>query len=156
MNKKIIIPAVALAFFGITIFGVNTVSAHGLGAQPEFVVNLAQKLGVSEDSVKNALDQIHQEHRADMQVKFEERLNQAVTDGKITEEQKQLILQKHSEIMEQRVSNHEALQNMTPDERREAMKSLHTELESWATEHGIDLSYFRFEKRMGMREGREN
>jgi hypothetical protein len=51
-----------------------------------------------------------------MQTKYEERLTQDVTDGKITSEQKELILAKHKE-----------LEGAT--------------LEAWAKENGINSSY---------------
>lgn len=69
----------------------------------------------------------------------EDRLTEAVKDGKITEAQKTAIL---SKLVEVRKSNDpETMKDMTDDERKTAMEKQQTELKTWATEQGIDVQY---------------
>jgi hypothetical protein len=67
-----------------------------------------------------------------MQSQYEERLNQAVTDGKITEDQKKLILEKHNQLQSQWDSESQQRQ-----QHRE-------EMQTWAEQNNIDLSYLGF------------
>src|SRR3989344_63264 len=99
MNKKtLLIPAVAIILIGATLFAASQVSAQsGYGYGQTLVQKLAQKLGLGESNVQSALDEIRKENQAERQKLFEERLTQAVNDGKITEAQKQAILKKHAQ-----------------------------------------------------------
>lgn len=69
----------------------------------------------------------------------EDRLSQAVEDGKISEDQKALILQKRNELQakEEEINN----TRLTVAERMEKMKELRDELKSWADENDIPLQY---------------
>lgn len=127
MNKKILIPALFLAILSLTAFGVTSIKAQGNGNYPPIVQKLVERFGLNEDEVKQVFDEARGERQAQMQANFEERLNQAVTGGRITQEQKELILSKHEEM--------QANREMT--EHQEEMKN-------WAQENGIDLSQIGF------------
>jgi hypothetical protein len=73
-----------------------------------------------------------------MLTNFEERLTQAVADGKITEEQKEKILDKHEEMQ----AKMESLKDLEPEERKAQMQTLHEELKKWAEENNIDFPFF--------------
>ena len=88
-----------------------------------------------------------------MQAAFEDRLNQAVVGGKITQEQKEKISAKHKEMQATREQNRENWQGKTPEEHRVAMQQLHDELTSWAQQNGIDPTYFFGGQMRGMRGG---
>ena len=60
---------------------------------------------------------------------------------KITEEQKQLILQKREEMHDAREAKRESNASLTPEERKSQMEAKKTELEKWAKENGIDMQY---------------
>ena len=79
--------------------------------------------------------QKNQKHE-EMKQNHSERLDQAVTEGKITSEQKDQILAK----LEDWHSKKEDLMNLTPEERKTKMQEMRTELESWVDENGIDMS----------------
>lgn len=130
---------------GLTIAGfagVSAVSAQGFWAGDATMIStLAQKLGVSEDKVKGVFTEMHTQRAKEMQAKVEERLTQAVKEGKITQEQKTLILNKHKELQSQHVEEKESWGNMTQEERRASMQKKHEELASWAEQNGIDPTY---------------
>jgi hypothetical protein len=67
----------------------------------------------------------------------DDRLTQAVKDGKITEAQKAKILAKREELQAKR----EAWKDKTPEERQQARQELHDQLKQWADDNGIPLSY---------------
>lgn len=54
-----------------------------------------------------------------MQVRFEERLNQAVSEGKIPQEQKEAIMAKKGEMK----ANRGEFKDLTPEERRKKMET---------------------------------
>lgn len=139
-NKLFVaIAAVALVFAA----GVGSLSSAFAqeGGDTTFVQKLAQKLGVSEDKVKIAVDEIHTERHAQMQVRLEDRLTEAVANGELTEAQKEAILAKVAELHANREAEMEQLQNMSPEERRTAMEAKRTELQTWADQNGIDPKY---------------
>ncbi|MCW3843878.1 hypothetical protein ONA70_27645 [Micromonospora yasonensis] len=69
--------------------------------QQEFAAALAKELGVSTDKVTAALDKLREQHKGDRperpstedrQARLKERLDQAVKDGKLTQEQADAVL----------------------------------------------------------------
>lgn len=70
--------------------------------QQEFAESLARELGVPTDEVTAALEKLREQHRADRperpstedrQAKLKERLDRAVKDGKLTQEQADAVLE---------------------------------------------------------------
>ncbi|MEV4920391.1 hypothetical protein AB0K47_26740 [Streptomyces tirandamycinicus] len=65
--------------------------------QDELAAALAKELGVSEDKVNAALDKIRsakqQEHKAEREKRLSERLEKAVSEGKLTQEQADAVLE---------------------------------------------------------------
>jgi type I site-specific restriction-modification system R (restriction) subunit len=90
----------------------------------------------------------HQEkHHAQIQAKMEERLTQLVTDGKLTEVQKQAIISKMAEMKNS--FNPDSLKDLTPEQRREKMEQHKQEMDKWAASQGIDPSLLMFKMKMG-------
>lgn len=143
MNKKIIIPAAAVLIAGAAIYTSGQVSAQGFGSgQDTLIQKLAQAFGKSEDEVKEVFEEMHDEHKVEMQERQEERLDEAVASGEITEDQKQLILNKHEELKAQHEADFENKDNLSKEEWGELKQSYQQDLEQWASENGIDLQYF--------------
>ena len=84
------------------------------------------------------LDELKEERIADAEDRFEERLDELVEDEKITEDQKEAILDKKEELQ----TFKEDLEDMTISEARDAMKDIHEELRDWAEENDISLRNF--------------
>ena len=70
-----------------------------------------------------------------------ESLDEAVAIGELTESQKQLILDKHAEIQAEREFNHDAMEDLTNEERYARMEEHKIEIESWAEKNGISMEY---------------
>ncbi len=69
------------------------------------------------------------------------RLDQAVKDGKITQEQEDKIIAKQKELKAERDANKEAIKNKTEAERKAAMEAKKTELEKWAKDNNVPIEY---------------
>jgi hypothetical protein len=134
MNKKIFLTILGLATAGVVTVGATQASAHFWG-DDDFSSKLATKLGVSEDKVKSALDSLRAEKRTDMQATLDKRLTQGVVDKKITEAQKQLILNKYKEMRQ----NRESWENLTPEERKDKVSAARDQLKAWAESNNINL-----------------
>lgn len=152
MNKKIIIPVlVAASAVAITV-GATQASAYFFGDNTDMTKTLAQKLGVSEDKVKEAFDSIHKEQEATHKKELESRLTQAVSDGKINDSQKKAILERFDSMHEK--MDPEKFKNMTEAQRKSEFENKKTEQENWAKENNIDQSTLRelmgFGKKGGM------
>jgi len=122
MNKKVIVPVITLALASIVGIGAYTglASASYGNGNGHDVSGLAEKLGVEESKVEEAFSQMREERQAERQAELSENLDKAVTDGKISAEQKQLILDKHNSI---------------ESEKRQRGQEMRT----WAEENGIDM-----------------
>ncbi len=102
---------------------------------------IASKFNINKDEVKKVLDEDHQarqaERQADMTKKLEDRLTQAVKDGKLTEAQKTKIL----DYMKTQQSFMDSLKDKTEEERKTAMDQKRQEIQKWAKDNGIDEKY---------------
>ncbi len=137
-------------FAGITVY--NTVPVLAQNSQGKYsilVQKLAQKFGLKADDVQTVFDDTFKEKQAQMEATFESELNQDVTNGKITENQKQLILAKRRELQTNRRANFNNFKNMTPVERKTAMQNQKQALSDWAKENNINLQYLNGGRRMG-------
>jgi len=126
INKKVVIPSIlVLAFLLVSFYGVNQVLADDVVGYPPIVQKIADKFGLDVEDVGEVFEQ----ERAEMWEKrkqiFEERLSQAVSDGKITEEQKQKILEKRDEWQAERTAERQ--------QHRE-------EMQKWLQDNGIDAN----------------
>lgn len=156
MTKKqlIIIPlavgAVAVAGFS----WVNTSYAQDSDSYPPIVQKLVDRFNLNPDEVQEVFDEAHQERHEQHLLTINERLDEAVENGDITQQQKQAILDK----MDEHQADIEALKDMSPEERRQWMADHKQELINWAQDNDIDLKqlYLKamFGKGMGKGFGR--
>jgi len=136
MNKKTIaLAGVTTAAIGVAglvgLGGLSVVSAQdNLDDYPLIIQNLAEKFGVGAEEVKQVFEDTRTEQRNN-------RLTELVEDGKITEDQKNAIIEKMEEVE----GKMEEIRNtqMTVEERHDAMQELREELEQWAEDNGIDI-----------------
>ncbi len=145
MNKKTIATFAVVTVLGLGILGSSSAFAQSASnsqsPMSSLVQRVAEKFGLNQTDVQAVFDEAHEEKKAEKQANFETKLSQYVADGKITEDQKQLILQKRTELDAQRETNKESMQNLSGDERRAKMEEERSALEAWATENGIDIQY---------------
>lgn len=129
----------AAATIGLTsVLGVGLASAHSqTNGQSTLVDKIAQKFNLNKADVQKVFDENRAEHEAEHKQKLKERLDQAVKDGKLTQDQENKIIAKLEELK----ANRESLKDKTPEQRREAMKAKRAELEQWAKDNNIPEQY---------------
>ncbi len=145
----LIVTALTVAFI---VVGTTSTYAYGFGGvdMTTLVERIATKFGLKTSEVQSVFDGHRAERQREMQDRFSERLDEMVSAGKITKEQKALIIAKHTELQSQRGKDIDTWRDLTPQERRAQMQKRRDELEAWAKEHGIDVSsVFLFGRGMG-------
>ncbi len=102
MNKKTIFLS-SIAAAGILFLGASQANAgFGYFNHDSLIDKLAAKFKLNKTEVQSVFEQVHKEKMAAKQKSFEERLAQAVKDGKLTEAQKKLLLEKMQERQKER------------------------------------------------------
>ncbi len=79
--------------------------------------------------------------RTERQAELPDRLNDAVDEGTLTEEQKNLLLEKHESMQADRVQWHEEKATISPDERRAAAEQHREEMRTWAEQNDIPSEF---------------
>lgn len=145
--KKSLVVAGAVATVGLTgIAGLGVASAAtdsgtAVNDKGSLVDKLVDKFNLNKGEVEAVFEEQRTEAEAKMQEKTEERLNKAVSEGKITEDQKAKILAKLAELKADREADRETVRNMTDEERRAHKEQKHEELKAWAEENNIPEEY---------------
>lgn len=146
MNKKLLIAGAAIAIFGTGLVTTSTYAATSSN-NGSFMSGLVQKIAdtfhLNKNDVQNVFNQYKQDQIAKHEQQFEERLAQAVKDGKITEAQKAAILAKFKDFMSNKQQLRQDFKNMTPDQRKAARDRAKADLEAWAQQNGLSLATLR-------------
>lgn len=98
---------------------------------PPVVDKIAEKFNLNKDEVQKVFDEQRAEHQAEHKQRLEEKLNQAVKNGKITEDQKTKLIAKLEEMRKNRQDQRA--------ENREQREAVRDEFKKWADENGINL-----------------
>lgn len=133
------IPAIALTVFSIAgVVGIESTFAQEDDGRSSIIEKIASTFNLSEDEVQNVFDEHREERQAERQAEKEAKLDELVSEGKLTEDQKNLIIAKMEERRAEKQENREEFQNMSREERREAKETHKAEMEAWFEENGID------------------
>jgi hypothetical protein len=154
-TKVIVFSVIALCLLA-TGFGIVKAAYGPNDSMGGLVSAVAKKFNLSETDVQSVVSEYRTQNQAqrqaEMQQRFTERINQAVTDGKLTQAQANLIIAKKAELE----AKNQELQGKTGEERKEAMQGIMTELKQWMTDNNIPQQFFSmgFDKGQGGRGGR--
>jgi hypothetical protein len=141
MKKQIAISALVLTVAGSGLFTAQAFAQEGKIESDTLIQKISDTFTLNKADVEKVFVTHRSEHKAEMVKKFEERLDQAVKDGKLTEAQKTLILNKRKELSNEMKGKLESFKSMAPEERKAAMQKQHQELEEWAKQNSIDLTW---------------
>jgi len=129
---------ISMVFLGVLslvgALGIGSVKAQGGLGYSNIIQKLVDRFGLKTEEVQQVFDQERTERQGQIQLRFQERLDQAVKDGKITEEQKRAILDKKAEMQ----ADCQNSQGLNPDERRTNMETHRRKMQAWVEESGID------------------
>ncbi len=139
LSKKVIIPMAAIAVIGAGAFGVAQVSAATDTANPQasLIQKLADTFHVDKSKVQAVFDENKTERQAAHQATYEAKLAQAVTDGKLTAAQKDLVLAEHNKL----AAEMKAAATDTNADRRAAMEKIRQESTDWAKANNVDAKW---------------
>lgn len=141
-KKKMLFPVMALAVLAGGLLTVTGASAQDSSNPHDTIVQkIADKFGLNKDEVQKVFDEERTARQAEMEAKNAQRLDTLVSEGKITNEQKTLILNKQKELREKHQANRDNFEGKTPEEMKTQMESQKTELETWTKENGISIEY---------------
>lgn len=135
MKKQAIIASIATAGVAASVLAGGITFAQTTAQSSNPTANLAQaiasKFNLNKDDVAKVIEEQHQ-------AKMNDRLTQAVKDGKITEDQKNKIIAKQAEIKPKldaaRAETDEA-------KRKAAMDAIHTEMKQWSKDNNIPKGF---------------
>jgi len=119
-NKKILttIAIAAVIASGVAFAGVSAASAangNGNGNSDSLVSKIASKFNLSQNDVQAVADEVHAERQQARQAERDSKLDQAVTDGAITQAQKDALVAKRNELRAQSTKNREEMQKWMDD-----------------------------------------
>lgn len=143
MNKKLLIMVLSVGILAAGVFGTTKIFAEDSSQYPHdlFIQRLVDKFGLNKDDVTKVFEEEHVARQEEMKKRFNDRLTQAVTEGKLTDEQKQKIIVKHEEMQQSREQNMNSWQTISWEERQSVMESKREEMKKWADENSIDMQY---------------
>jgi hypothetical protein len=133
--KKALLVTGATTIVGLASFAgvANAATSSGSTGSDSLVDKIATKFNLNKSDVQAVFDENRTEHEAERQQKLEERLSQAVTDGKITSDQKDEILAKLKDMQ----TYMDSIKDKSADERHSLMKTKMDEMKQWAEDNGL-------------------
>lgn len=140
LRNKLFIATSGLVLIGGGIFGANLAYAQTAGGQT-LVQRIAQRFNLNQTDVQSVFDQNKQEHLLLRGQNIEQKLTKLVSQGKLTEAQKQLVITKRKELETNLKSEQDRWKNLTPAERKAKRDQVKLDLENWAKQNGIDIKY---------------
>lgn len=147
MNKKVIsyalLPVLGIALLGA---GATFAASNSKDAKPmdALVTALAAKFNLNSSEVEKVVEQVRIEQHAAMETEhakqFADRIHTAVTAGKLTQAQADLILAKQAELQADKPD----FASKTPAEIRADMKTRMEAVRQWAKDNNIPQGYLMF------------
>lgn len=142
ISKRTMLASAAVVAIGIAgVGGVGVASAatsSDSSTSTSIVDKIATKFNLNKSDVQAVFDADRTDHQAEMQAKMAERLAQAVTDGKLTQEQADYITNALKDIQSLMGT---ASPDDASDDTRDEIKTKMEALRTWATDNNIDTKY---------------
>jgi histidinol phosphatase-like enzyme len=123
--------------YGAHAAGTAQTGTNGVNPMTGLVTALSQRFNLNATDVQKVFDEQHAQMEAAHQAQEKIALQQAVTDGKLTQAQADLITAKRAELETARLS----LEGKTKEERDALMKTQMDALKQWATTNNIPVGY---------------
>lgn len=138
IKKSLAVAAIVGSLGVATLAGAGMVNAQsGTPNSNGLVDKIAQKFNLNKSDVQKVFDEDRTAHEAKRQQQMEERMTQAVKDGKLTQAQADAITSKMAEMK----TYMDSLKDKTEQERHDAMKTKMDELKQWADQNNIPNGY---------------
>lgn len=127
-SKKLIIAAASVGTIGAAGIGATAIAAtsDNGSSYPPIVQKIASTFGLDPAKVNNVFQQQRQDKMQDRQARLKANLDQAVKDGKLSQDQENKL-----------IAELQTLRNQNKTDRRQDRKNLHNQLEQWAKDNNI-------------------
>ena len=136
VSKRIIIPAIGFTMAG-SLYGATKVRAASNPNRKSLVQELSTTFNLDPSKVQAVVAEHKTEVAQTREANYEQRLDQAVSDGKLTATQKVAILSEHDKLQTELRSD---LAN-DPTGHSRAMEQLRQAASTWANQNRIDVSW---------------
>ena len=103
---------------------------------------VTEKFNLNEAEVQAVFSEVRDERRVQMQAQLETKLDEAIANGELTTQQKELILGKHEEMKANREDEETDWSELSPEERQLKSQEQRQMMQAWAEENGVDFKYF--------------
>ncbi len=154
-SKKNVVPSVLTALVlagGLSAFAAGATHAaetQQTNPMDSLVTKISTKFNLNKDDVQKVFDEQKTEMDAQRQQAVTDQLNQAVKDGKLTQEQMDKIVAKQKELEANRPQPGTA-DTKTREEHQAEMKTKMEELQKWATDNNVPMEYLQLGHGKGM------
>lgn len=151
-TKRAIVTAAIVATLGASVFAaVSTTYAATMPAVNDnpvsgLVTAIATKFHLNKEDVQAVFDEQRNQIHADLEAKMATRLDQAVTDGKLTQAQADAVIAKQAELD----TFLQSQKDVAPADRQAALKTEMEALKTWAKDNSIPPG-FAFRHELGHR-----
>ena len=143
-STKILVPTLVLGVLaGAGALGVKSANANWFGFRggenkDSLIQRLVEKFNLNQGEVEGAFEEHREEMQEERKEHQEEHLNELVSEGKLTEDQKNALIEKREQWKEEREQDREELKDMTREQRREQAQEHREEMQQWMEDSGID------------------
>lgn len=129
---------------GLGSLGVASAANNSTDPQSSIIEKLASKFNLNKEEVQKVFDEERTAREAAREARIKEKLDQLVTDKKITQEQADKLVAKAKELKEAREAKREDFKNKSEAERKQAVEAERTALKQWLSNNGIAEEYARY------------
>jgi hypothetical protein len=136
ISKKLILPMAAVALVGASTFGIVTANAASSPNQ-SLVQDIANTFHLDPSKVQAVFNQHSAQVQATAETRYQDRLQTAVTKGKLTQSQMNEILAEHAALLGQLAS----ARSQTGAARRQAVEKVRQDAKSWAEQNDLPVSW---------------
>lgn len=149
IKKPLLVAGVASSVTLASLAGTHIASAAESSTtnsdpQSTLISKIASKFNLSQNEVKAVFEADRSAREAEHQKQVETDLSKLVSEGKLTEAQKDAILAKRAELQKERDANRDTMKNMSESERKQHMDSERDSLKKWAEQNNISEDYLRY------------
>lgn len=147
--KRSLVIGATLASVGVTSvagMGLAHAASSSSGGQSNLIDKLVSTFHLNKADVQKVFDENQATRQADHNAKTKERLDTAVKDGKLTQDQEDKLIAKQKELQATREANRDEMAAKTDAERKAATQTERDAFKKWLSDNGIPKEYA-----MGMR-----
>ena len=146
-SKKFLVAGMTIVTMTSAGLFLNSAIAKGGNDLTGLASTLATQYHLNQTQVKVTLDEFRSQKLAEREAEIAKGLDQAVTDGALTQDQREKILAKRSEV---KTKLNEIRTITSASDRQTARQQLRQDLKQWAKDNSIPLRWLRASRYAGM------